>query len=77
MDKLEQAVKEMEAAKLNLEMILAQKMIYCYHCRRMVAFKQKGKVIFCKECGREIYSEKNVSAPRPDSKSPEPVRVGT
>jgi len=56
---------------------MVQKMIYCYHCRRMVAFKQKDKGIFCKECGREIYSEKNVSAPHPDSKSPEPVRIGT
>jgi len=52
-------------------------MIYCYHCRRMVAFKQKDKGIFCKECGREIYSEKNVGAPYPDSKSPEPVGTGT
>ena len=56
---------------------MAQIMIWCEHCHRMVAFKREGCKIFCKECGREIYSEKNVSAPHPDSKSPEPVRTGT
>ena len=57
---------------------MAQIMFFCKHCKRMVAFRREGHKIFCKECGREILvSYKNGSPTYPDSKSPEPMKVGT
>ena len=57
---------------------MAQIMIWCPNCRRMVSFKQKDYKIYCKECGREILaSYKNGSPAHPGSKSPEPMKVGT
>jgi len=52
---------------------MAERMIRCPKCNRMVCFKQRGYRIYCAECGEEItYSEKddeNIS-PQHDSMSP-------
>jgi len=53
---------------------MAERMIWCPKCNRMVCFKQRGYRVYCAECGQEItYSsrkmEENVS-PQHDSVSP-------
>lgn len=55
---------------------MAQRMVFCPRCKRMVEFRQKGYRIYCKDCGREIVPETG-SPPQKDSVSPEPMRTGT
>jgi len=65
---------------------MAQMMIWCGHCRRMVEFIRKDHRIYCKECGGEIlasykngspFLEENITEQSPDSQSPELMRTGT